>query len=121
MVSRSSAGSEYRAMVNVTCELIWIRHLLTEFDFAPEYPMRLYCDNQVVIHITENSVFHKRTKHIEADCHLVRQKIKEKIVQARHMLSDHQLTYLLTKSLGKTEVDFICDKLDLYDVYAPTT
>ena len=65
-------------MMNVTCE---IRDLLTELDFTPECPMRLYCDNQTVIHIIENPVFHEHTKHIEVDCHLIRQKMKENIAQ----------------------------------------
>jgi len=66
-------------MVNVPCELVWVRHLLTN---APECPMRLHCDNQVVLHIDENPIFYERTKHIEVDCHLIRQKIEEKVVQA---------------------------------------
>ena len=38
-----SAESEYPAMASVTCEMVWIRDLLTEFD--SECPMRLYSDN----------------------------------------------------------------------------
>ena len=64
-------------MVNVTCELVWVRDLLTEFGFASECLMRLDCDNRAIVHIAENSVSHERTKHIEVDCHLVRQKIEE--------------------------------------------
>jgi len=45
-------------------------------------------------------------------------KIK-KIVQARHVLSSHQLTDLLTKSLEKTQVDFILYKVGMYDIYTP--
>jgi len=44
---------------------------------------------------------------------------RREIVQARHVSSGHQLADLLTKSLGKTWVNFICDKMGMYDVYAP--
>jgi len=66
--------------------------------------MRLYCNNQVVVHITENSIFHKHTKHIEMNYHFVCQKIKEKIVQAQHVSSYHQLTNLLTVFLRRHEL-----------------
>ena len=72
VVSRSSVKSEYRTMENVTCELVWIRELLTELGFAPKCPMRLYCDNEVAIHIAKNLVFYEHTKHIEVDCHSAR-------------------------------------------------
>ena len=63
-------------MANVNCELVWTRDLLTELGFAPDCPTRLYCDSQVV-HISKTHVFYERTKHIEVDCHLIRQKMIE--------------------------------------------
>jgi len=38
-------SQEYRAATNVTCEMVCVRNLLTEFDFAPECPTRLYCES----------------------------------------------------------------------------
>ena len=74
--------------------------------------MRSYCGNQVTVHITENLVFHKRTKHMEVDYYLIRLKIG-KIVQVWHVSFGHQLADLLTKFLEKTRVDFICDKFGM--------
>jgi len=37
----------------------------------------------------------------------------------KHWLG-HQLADVLMKPLGRTRVDFTCDKLGMYDIYAPT-
>jgi len=64
-------------------------------------------------------VFHGRTKHIEVDYHTVHKKLEANIIRAKHVLSGHQLTDILNKPLGKIRVDFICDKLGMYNIYAP--
>ena len=38
---------------NVTCELVWVRDLLTEFDFTPRVSYAVIFDNQAAVHITE--------------------------------------------------------------------
>ncbi|KAE8732169.1 Glucose-6-phosphate/phosphate translocator 2 [Hibiscus syriacus] len=75
VVSRSSCEVEYRAMDMSTCELVWLVSLLSSFHVVIDYA-RLYCDNQVAISLGTNQVFHERTKHIEVDCHFVRDMVK---------------------------------------------
>lgn len=35
---------EYKIMTIVTCELILVKHFMTELRFTPVEPMKLYCD-----------------------------------------------------------------------------
>ena len=37
--------------------------------------MKLFYDNQVVMCIVKNSIFHEHPKHIEIDCHFVRERL----------------------------------------------
>ena len=64
-------------MATTTYELTWILHLLQDLHVKHLRPALMYCDNQAALHIAANPVFHERSKHIEADCHVVRNKILE--------------------------------------------
>nr|CBL94171.1 Reverse transcriptase (RNA-dependent DNA pol [Malus domestica] len=67
VIAKSSAEAEYRLMASTTCELIWLKGLLSDLRFQTRQPMSMYCDNQVAMHIASNPVFHERRKHIEVD------------------------------------------------------
>ncbi|XP_071912144.1 uncharacterized mitochondrial protein AtMg00810-like [Coffea arabica] len=120
VVSKSSAESEYRAMNHTVCELVWLKSMLLEIGFEHKQPMNLVCDNQAVVHITSNQVFHERTKHIEVDCHFIREKLLDGVIKTSHVPSVDRLADLFTKSLGCSRVKYICNKLGAYDIYAST-
>ncbi|WMV35107.1 hypothetical protein MTR67_028492 [Solanum verrucosum] len=61
--------------------------------------MAVYCDSQSTLHIGRNPVFNERTKHIEVDCHFVRNLLQEGLISLHHISSDTQLTDILTKTL----------------------
>lgn len=98
-VSRSSAEAEYRAMANITCELLWLLTLLKDFDINHSSPAIMYCDNKAAVHISENPVFHERTKHVDIDCHIVRERLQSGQLKLLHINTKHNLADILTKLL----------------------
>ena len=86
VVARSSTEAEYRAMAHTTCELVWLKHLPQELHFCEVGQMKLVFDNQSALNLSSNPVFHERTKHIEVDCHFLREKIITGII--RTLLSE---------------------------------
>lgn len=75
-VSRSSSEAEYRALAHATSEVLWLQNLLKCLQVECSSPIVIYCDNQAALHLTANPVYHERTKHIEVDCHFIREHIQ---------------------------------------------
>nr|KYP76032.1 Retrovirus-related Pol polyprotein from transposon TNT 1-94 [Cajanus cajan] len=119
VVARSSTEAEYRAMAHTTCELLWLKFLIQELQFCKVGHMELVCDNQSALYLSSNPVFHERTKHIEVDCHFIREKILSDIIKTSSVCSKDQLADIFTKSLRGPRITYICNKLDVYDIYAP--
>ncbi|XP_019100894.1 PREDICTED: uncharacterized protein LOC109132888 [Camelina sativa] len=114
VVSQSSAEAEYRAMSFTTSELKWpFGVLLTD-------SIRLHCDNQAALHIAANPVFHERTKHIERDCHYIRDEIQNGLIKTVYVQTTQQLADIFTKALGSPAFEYLSRKLGICDLHAPT-
>jgi len=116
-VSRSSSEAEYRALGAATCELQWLLYLLKDLHVTIDKVPVLYCDNQSALHIAANPLFHERTKHLEIDCHLVREKLQAGIMKLLPVSSSDQLADFFTKPLLSQPFNTLLFKLGMLDIY----
>jgi hypothetical protein len=107
-------------MASTASELIWIKQLLEELNFKTHKPMKMFCDNNAARHIASNAVYHERTKHIEIDCHFVREKIQAKVIETPYVRSQDQLADIFTKGLIPKAFKELVSKLGLIDIYNPS-
>lgn len=118
-VSLSSAEAEYRAMCVTSKEILWFTKVLKYLRLPFSLPAYLYGDNTAALCIASNSVFHERTKHVEFDCHKVRECIVKGIVKTMFVRTANQLADMLTKALYPAPFRENMSKIDLINIYAP--
>ncbi|KAL1220947.1 Retrovirus-related Pol polyprotein from transposon RE1 [Cardamine amara subsp. amara] len=106
-------------MKKLTNELVWLKALLNDLGIERTSPITMHCDNQAAIYIATNSVFHERTKHIEVDCHKVREKIIEGVILPCYTRSEDQLADIFTKATSLKICKYIYSKLGLVDLTHP--
>jgi hypothetical protein len=70
-VALSTAKAEYIALCVAVYEAMWLRKLLVEL-FGHEMDSTIiHCDNQSCVKLSNNPVFHNKSKHIEIKYHYI--------------------------------------------------
>ena len=82
--------------------------------------MRIFYDNQVAISIAKNLIHHNRTKHVELDRHLIKEKVEERILELTHTSTSLQVVNIFTKVLPRVKFEDLISKLRMIDIYSPT-
>ncbi|GKA34677.1 cysteine-rich receptor-like protein kinase 8 [Tanacetum coccineum] len=121
VVSRSSTEAEYRALTDVTCELSWIKCLFKDLRITISSITTIYCDNASAIALASNPIQYARTKHIEIDCHFVRDNIRQGLILPTFIPTQHQLADVLTKGLSKAPHYHCLSQFGICDPYTLPT
>jgi hypothetical protein len=84
-VALSSIEAEYMVVSLAACEAIWLRKLLMGL-FGQELETTIIeCDNQSCIKLSENPMFHDRSKHIEIKFHFIRGCVQKGTVKLQYV------------------------------------
>ena len=71
-VALSTTEAEYVVSCSASCEVVCLRKIKSDlFDLQMDATC-IYCDNQSCVNLSENPVFHDKSKHIEIKYHYIR-------------------------------------------------
>ncbi|GJW81925.1 copia LTR rider [Tanacetum coccineum] len=96
MVALSTTEAEYMALTKAVKEAIWLRGLLKELGVELNRVV-VNCDNQGAIHLSQNHVFHERTKHINVRYHFIRKVLEAKMIKVLKVGTEYNAADALTK------------------------
>jgi hypothetical protein len=94
---------EYKKQTLIAKKIIWLRNLMIQLTYDVEYSQTIiiYKNNQNVIALIKNSQFHARTKHIDIQIHLIKEKMIEDFIDLLYVFINQMITDDLIKSLIK--------------------
>jgi hypothetical protein len=101
-VALSSTEAEYYAGSHAGRQVVWLRQLLTELNFAPKLPTPLLIDNNSTISIigTVDQVSN-RTKHINIQYHWIREAVQNQVLETRRVDTEDNVSDIFTKPLAR--------------------
>lgn len=116
----SFTKAKYLSMASITCEIVYLLTLIVDFQIYHSNSAHLYCYNITALHITANLVFHEPTKHIELDCHFIRDNILFGTIKTFHVHSHQQLVDVLTKALCNKNFNNMIANMRVLSIYSPS-
>ena len=120
-LSRSIVKAEYRGVANAVSESCWLHNLLLKLCCLVTKYTLVYCDNISEVYLSENTIQHQRTKHIEMDIHFVHEKVVCGQVRILHIPSRFQVADIFIKLLLLQLFDDFRDSLNICSPLVLTT
>ncbi|XP_073138583.1 secreted RxLR effector protein 161-like [Henckelia pumila] len=102
VLALSTTEAGYISHIEAVKEVLWIKGFVTELGFEQKV-VTIFCDSQSSIHLSKNSVFHERTKHIDVRLHFGRDIISQGSVNVQKIDNLVNPADVMTKvvSVGK--------------------
>ena len=71
----------------------------------------IFRDNHICIKMTENPVFHDKSKHIEIRYFYTRDMVQKGAIKLQYVSTDDQVANVLTKPISRVKFEYFRDSL----------
>ncbi|GJY02077.1 hypothetical protein Tco_0360229 [Tanacetum coccineum] len=114
-LDKKSTTREYVAAANCCGQVLWIHNQMLDYGFN-FMNTKIHIDNESIICIVNNLVFHSKTKHIEMRHHFIRDSYEKKLIQVIKIHTDHNVVDLLTKAFNVSMFNFLIASIGLLNL-----
>jgi hypothetical protein len=107
IVAQSTAEAEFIAATAAVNQALWLQKLLRDLHIEEEEATEISVDNQAAIAISNNPVFHGKTKHFNIKLYFIREVQKNGDVKLLYCRTEDQMADLFTKALPANRFEFL--------------
>ena len=91
-------------------ECVYLLSLVRSLGLDLDGPILLQGDNHGAIKLAQNTITHKRSKHIDIRHRFLRDLVEREVIQLQYIPTDQNIADILTKDLGRPKFNqFRCD------------
>ncbi|GJS08580.1 putative ribonuclease H-like domain-containing protein [Tanacetum coccineum] len=113
IMATSTTKAEYVAAANCCGQVLWIQNQMLDYGLN-FMNTKIHIDNESIICIVKNLVFHSKTKHIAIRHHFIRDAYGKKLIQVIKIHTDDNVDDLLTKAFDVSSLyGVFCEQKDL--------
>ncbi|GJY41256.1 putative ribonuclease H-like domain-containing protein [Tanacetum coccineum] len=106
IVATSTTEAEYVAAANCYGQVLWVQNQLLDYGFN-FMNTKIHIDNESIICIVKNPVYHSKTKHIEIRHHFIRDCYEKKLISVEKIHTDLNVADLLTKPFDGPQFNYL--------------
>jgi hypothetical protein len=106
VVIQSTTEAEYMAIAKACKESVWLKCLYAKL-CGDDSCVNLFCDNQSAIYLTNDQMFHERSKHIDVKYYYVRDMVAQGKLKVRKISTHDNPTDMMTKPVMLLSLSFV--------------
>jgi len=110
-VAQSTVEADFVAAIAAVNQASWLRKILIDLNLELKESTEILVDNQVVIFISHNPVFHGKTKHFNIKLFFLKEVQKDGAIVLVYYKTEDQAADIFTKPLPISKFEFLRAKL----------
>lgn len=111
IVAQSTAEAEFIAATAAANQVLWLKKIMCDLHMEQKNDTEIFVDNQAAIAISNNPVFHGKTKHFNIKLYFLREVQQNGEVTLVYCKSEEQLADLFTKSLPANMFEYLRQRI----------